>query len=56
MLIPSDPQLDHWLRRELREGGLDEEKQNEFDSKLVEIAKDVYAEYQQVINGIYIDI
>ena len=38
-LVPSDPVKDHWLRRELMEGGFSEEKADELDTQLVSIAK-----------------
>ncbi|KAK8816637.1 hypothetical protein WA538_002498, partial [Blastocystis sp. DL] len=46
-LVPSDPVKDHWLRRELMEGGFSEEKADELDTQLVSIAKSEYGLYRE---------
>lgn len=52
ILVPSNPQEDTWLQRELNEAGIPEDRKQEFDLKLVEITKNVFEGFKKELDGI----
>ena len=54
VLVPSDPQEDKWLRRELKEGGFEDDTASELDKKLVEITKQLYSEFKEDISSNFV--
>lgn len=52
VLVPFNPQKDKWLQRELKEGGIPEDKIEALDSKLVDITNNVFEEFKKDLDGI----